>query len=110
MLIPFCGFDSLAADMAVWLAAQELHAVHGQQTAKTYTAIGPAKGSVSKGTMASVLEIFGPPQEERSVAFHPYALNPPEATAGTWWFLWVASVWLESEHVSLLRRIASICR
>jgi short subunit dehydrogenase-like uncharacterized protein len=80
-IVPFCGFDSVPADLGVLLLAD-----HAQQTGRALgriTGYYQAKGGFNGGTLASALNLLE--RERASDLANPFLLNPdPKTDRATW--------------------------
>ena len=81
-LVHACGFDSVPSDLGCFMVQQAARALHGRPCHEVKLFVTRSAGSLSGGTMASMLTMI-----ERSddptipqMFTDPYALNPP----GTW--------------------------
>lgn len=80
-IVPFCGFDSVPADLGVWLIAEHLRE-RGQQLGDI-TAYYSMKGGLNGGTLATALRMME--QERPKDMAHPFLLNPdPKIDRETW--------------------------
>jgi short subunit dehydrogenase-like uncharacterized protein len=84
-LVHFCGFDSIPSDLGTWALQQEMIARHGGPASQVTTYVERLKGSMSGGTIASILEVAKAISADRGVARKlaaPYGLNPDPAYRG----------------------------
>jgi short subunit dehydrogenase-like uncharacterized protein len=85
-IVHTCGFDSIPSDLGVFLVAQECAARFGKKLGRTEFFIGPMRGGVSGGTIASMLAIASEARssrETRKLLASPYGLSPnPETDLG----------------------------
>jgi short subunit dehydrogenase-like uncharacterized protein len=56
-IIPSCGFDSLPADLGTLMLCDYLRREHNTAASEVNYYMGTAKGGVSGGTVASLLEV-----------------------------------------------------
>lgn len=78
-IVHCCGFDSVPFDLGVHMLAKSQEEL-GREIRQVETLMGPAKGGVSGGTIASgfaILEQF--PLKELSTMADPYSLVPVDA-------------------------------
>jgi short subunit dehydrogenase-like uncharacterized protein len=73
-LVPFCGFDSVPAELGVALLTDALGA-DGQGPPVDIVAAYRARGGFNGGTLASALHLFG--HESLRAAADPFSLLPP---------------------------------
>jgi short subunit dehydrogenase-like uncharacterized protein len=86
-IVHTCGYDSIPSDLGT-LVIQEAMLAQGAPAGRVRTIVGPTKGGVSGGTLASMMEILdlaADRKEARRMA-HPYALDPEgdHGTGDTW--------------------------
>lgn len=84
-IVHCCGFDSIPSDLGVWFLQQQARERHGQPAGRVRMRVKAAKGGLSGGTYASMLNIVEESRrdpETASVLKNPYALCPPEARKG----------------------------
>lgn len=87
-IVHACGYDSVPSDLGTLLLQDAMTAAGGPATRAT-TIVGPSRGGVSGGTLASmaaIVELAGEDREARRRMAHPYALDPEDdrGTADTW--------------------------
>jgi short subunit dehydrogenase-like uncharacterized protein len=78
-IVHCCGFDSIPMDMGVYHLQKEARRRHGAYCDSIVTLVKATKGTVSGGTLASMMNILKEVKEDREVARvmgNPYALNP----------------------------------
>lgn len=116
-IVHTCGYDSIPSDLATFLL-QEAMTADGSpaQTVRTY--VGPSRGGVSGGTMASMMEIMRLAEDRaaRRAMADPYALDPADdrGSADTWDDLrpqaddlveqWVAPFFMGPVNTRVVRR------
>lgn len=84
-IVHCCGFDSIPSDMGVWFLQREANKRLGQPLSHVRMRVKAAKGGLSGGTYASMLNIVEEARRDREVARllkNPYALCPPGAREG----------------------------
>ncbi|XAO26240.1 hypothetical protein I312_105074 [Cryptococcus bacillisporus CA1280] len=64
-IVPSCGFDSVPSDLVVYLANQTLQKVRPGSTLADSTSIFKVKGTISGGTIQSMITLTELPKEER---------------------------------------------
>ncbi|AAW44773.1 conserved hypothetical protein [Cryptococcus deneoformans JEC21] len=64
-IVPSCGFDSVPSDLIVHLANQTLQTVRPGSTLADSTSIFKVKGTISGGTVQSMITLTELPKEER---------------------------------------------
>lgn len=80
-IVPFCGFDSVPADLGVLLLAQQAHR-EGRGLGRV-TGYYQAKGGFNGGTLASALNLLE--RERPADLANPFLLNPnPKVDRATW--------------------------
>ena len=63
-IIPFCGFDSVPSDLAVYLIKNKIFSLHNEKVKNVHT-IYNAKGGINGGTIASAFEAISKiPQDD----------------------------------------------
>ena len=63
-IIPFCGFDSVPSDLAVFLMKNKISKIHNENIKRVHT-IYKAKGGINGGTIASAFEAISTiPQDD----------------------------------------------
>lgn len=84
-IVHCCGFDSIPSDLGVWFLQREAMERFGQPLRRVRMRVKAAKGGLSGGTYASMLNIVEEARRDREVARvlrNPYALCPPGAREG----------------------------
>lgn len=84
-IVHCCGFDSIPSDMGVFFLQKEIQARYGKYATHVRNFLKTAKGGLSGGTFASMLEILNEVQRDKAYAHlvnKPYALNPDPDFAG----------------------------
>lgn len=84
-IVHCCGFDSIPSDMGVWFLEKQAHEQFGGPLERVRMRLKAAKGGLSGGTYASMLNIVETSRRDREVARilkNPYALCPPDAREG----------------------------
>ena len=83
-IVHCCGFDSIPSDLGVLVLQSAAIAETGQPLEEVTLYVGPSKGGVSGGTIASMFGILGRAKEPRvrRVLGNPYALNPKDGPKG----------------------------
>ncbi|RFF29471.1 saccharopine dehydrogenase family protein [Wenzhouxiangella sediminis] len=84
-IVHCCGFDSIPSDMGVWFLQREAQERLGQSLERVRMRVKAAKGGLSGGTYASMLNIVEEARRDKEVARvlkNPYALCPPDAREG----------------------------
>lgn len=79
-LVHCCGYDSIPSDMGVYFLQQEAKKRFGQHCSTVTMRVKSAKGGVSGGTIASMLNLLkdaATDAELRTELADPYALCPP---------------------------------
>jgi short subunit dehydrogenase-like uncharacterized protein len=78
-IVHACGFDSIPSDLGVWLLAELAQKELGEALGETRMYIGPARGGVSGGTLASLTQLLAEARESqavRALIVNPYGLGP----------------------------------
>ncbi|KAM0793200.1 hypothetical protein ACM66B_000670 [Microbotryomycetes sp. NB124-2] len=70
------GYDSVPSDLTTFLATQKLKSLGKNVTVGRATGVAIAKGALSGGTFATMLEFAKAPSRDKKVAANPYALSP----------------------------------
>jgi short subunit dehydrogenase-like uncharacterized protein len=95
-IVHTCGFDSIPSDLGVLFLQREMRARHGATAAHVKLRVKGARGGMSGGTVASMLNMLEEAQHDPSVrrlVADPYALNPegerqgpdgPDPTGPAW--------------------------
>lgn len=84
-IVHCCGFDSIPSDMGVWFLQQHARERFGTPLERVRMRVKAAKGGLSGGTYASMLNIVEQARRNKEVARilkDPYALCPPQAREG----------------------------
>lgn len=83
-IVHCCGFDSIPSDLGTLLAHRTLER-EGLRLRRTRLRVGPTRGKLSGGTVASLFEILEQARADRGVRrilTDPYALNPSGERVG----------------------------
>lgn len=77
-IIHCCGFDSIPSDLGALMLVDHIKRTMGKETEMIYGLLGPSKGWVSGGTLASASAIISnsPLSSLREVGSNPYYLCP----------------------------------
>lgn len=84
-IVHCCGFDSIPSDMGVWFLQREAAERFGRPLDRVRMRVRAAKGGLSGGTFASMLNIVEEARRDKAVARilkNPYALCPEDARKG----------------------------
>jgi short subunit dehydrogenase-like uncharacterized protein len=84
-IVHCCGFDSIPSDLGVFLLQEGALERHGAPCSEVTASFGPLRGSVSGGSLHSMLtlvEELGRDRAARRVMRDPYALYPAGIPAG----------------------------
>ncbi|NBB92400.1 MAG: saccharopine dehydrogenase [Gammaproteobacteria bacterium] len=84
-IVHCCGFDSIPSDMGVWFLQKHARERFGEPLGRVRMRVKAAKGGLSGGTYASMLNIVEEARRDREVARvlkNPYALCPANAREG----------------------------
>ncbi|MDT8409327.1 MAG: saccharopine dehydrogenase NADP-binding domain-containing protein [Wenzhouxiangellaceae bacterium] len=84
-IVHCCGFDSIPSDLGVWFLQQAAHERFGKPLERVRLRVKAAKGGLSGGTFASMLNIVEQSRrdpETAKVLKNPFALCPPDARKG----------------------------
>lgn len=84
-IVHCCGFDSIPSDLGVWFLQQAAIKRFGQPLTRVRLRVKAAKGGLSGGTAASMLNIVETARanpETARVLKNPYAICPPEHREG----------------------------
>ncbi|MFV8570966.1 saccharopine dehydrogenase family protein [Marinobacter sp. SBS5] len=80
-IVHCCGFDSIPSDMGVWFLQQQAEETFGQPCQDVRMRVKVAKGGLSGGTVASMIniakEVGADPQLRKELA-NPFSICPPE--------------------------------
>lgn len=82
-IVHCCGYDSIPSDLGAFMLQQDMIA-RGAPAERITTYVGPAKGGVSGGTIASMLHIMemAKDRDTRRALVDPYSLDPADGKAG----------------------------
>lgn len=81
-IVPTCGFDSIPSDLGTFVLAEHAREQHGRALAEVRAYVTAARGGVSGGTVASVLQLMDAAAQDRDLRrmlVDPYALSPDRA-------------------------------
>jgi short subunit dehydrogenase-like uncharacterized protein len=84
-IVTCCGFDSVPMDVGVWFLQKEAQQRFGEHCSSISMYVKASSGTVSGGTIASMLNIIEESRNDRSIArilVDPYSLNPANERAG----------------------------
>ena len=84
-IVHCCGFDSIPSDMGVWFLQQAAKEKFGRPLERVRLRVKAAKGGLSGGTFASMLNIVEESRrdpETAKILKNPFALCPPDARKG----------------------------
>jgi short subunit dehydrogenase-like uncharacterized protein len=84
-IVHCCGFDSIPSDMGVWFLQKQARERFGGPLERVRMRVKAAKGGLSGGTYASMLNIVEQARRDKEIASilkNPYALCPPDARKG----------------------------
>jgi short subunit dehydrogenase-like uncharacterized protein len=84
-IVHSCGFDSIPSDLGVYFIQREAKAQKGQRAKKISMRVAAMKGGLSGGTYASLSNVMGQAQQDKSiykVLTNPYGLNPTDQQEG----------------------------
>lgn len=84
-LVHCCGFDSIPSDLGVWVLQQAAQERFGAPLERVRLRVKAAKGGLSGGTFASMLNIVEEAKRDEETARvlkNPYAICPPEHRKG----------------------------
>ncbi|NEZ03551.1 saccharopine dehydrogenase [Wenzhouxiangella sp. XN201] len=84
-IVHCCGFDSIPSDMGVWFLQKQARERFGGPLERVRMRVKAAKGGLSGGTYASMLNIVEQARRDKDIARilkNPYALCPPDARKG----------------------------
>lgn len=84
-IVHCCGFDSIPSDMGVWFLQRQARERFGKPLGRVRMRVKAARGGLSGGTYASMLNIVEEARRDKEVARvlkNPYALCPPDAREG----------------------------
>lgn len=80
-IVHCCGFDSIPSDMGVWFLQQQAEATFGKPCQDVRMRVKVAKGGLSGGTVASMINIakeVGANPKLRKELANPFSICPPE--------------------------------
>ena len=78
-IVHCCGFDSVPMDIGVWFLQQEVYQKTGKYCQSISMMVKKLKGSVSGGTIASLINIIKESRKNKNIKHilnNPYSLNP----------------------------------
>jgi len=78
-LVSMCGYDSVPSDLGCLLLQDAVHAHHGRYAPRVDTLVGPARGGISGGTIASASLLL---ERRRDPEVAPYLSDPGALTPG----------------------------
>jgi len=84
-IVHSCGFDSVPSDMGVFFSQQQAQSLLGKKLSSIRYQLIKAKGGVSGGTIASmmnIVELAVKKKPIRKLLANPYALNPDASFQG----------------------------
>jgi len=84
-LVHCCGFDSIPSDLGVWVLQQAARERYGAPLERVRLRVKAARGGLSGGTFASMLNIVEESKRDEETARvlkNPYALCPPDSRKG----------------------------
>ena len=79
-IVPCCGYDSIPSDMGVYFLQQQANQRFGEHCSTVTMRVKAAKGGVSGGTIASMLNLVKEASADASLRrelANPYSLCPP---------------------------------
>ncbi|MDP4546245.1 MAG: saccharopine dehydrogenase NADP-binding domain-containing protein [Marinobacter sp.] len=85
-IVHCCGFDSIPSDMGVWFLQQKAEETFGQPCQDVRMRVKVAKGGLSGGTVASMINIakeVGANPALRKELANPFSICPPEHRSKT---------------------------
>ena len=85
-IVHCCGFDSIPSDMGVWFLQQKAEEAFGQPCQDVRMRVKVAKGGLSGGTVASMINIakeVGANPALRKELANPFSICPPEHRSKT---------------------------
>ncbi|WP_372965102.1 trans-acting enoyl reductase family protein [Marinobacter sp.] len=85
-IVHCCGFDSIPSDMGVWFLQQQAEKTFGQPCQDVRLRVKVAKGGLSGGTVASMINIAkeaGADPKLRKELANPFSICPPEHRSET---------------------------
>lgn len=81
-VVPTCGFDSIPSDLGTFVLAEHAREELGRALAEVRAYVRAAKGGVSGGTVASMVQVMEAASKDRALRrllSDPYALSPDRA-------------------------------
>lgn len=84
-IVHCCGFDSIPSDLGVWVLQNAARERFGAPLARVGLRVKAARGGLSGGTFASMLNIVESARADKDVARvlkNPYAICPPDQREG----------------------------
>lgn len=81
-IVHACGFDAIPSDLGVWMVADAARKRYHTALGQTRMFVGPMRGGLSGGTLASMLELLREARTDRTtrrLLANPYALSPDPA-------------------------------
>lgn len=84
-IVHSCGFDSIPSDMGTYFIQQQSYNKFGEYLTQVRYSLTKAKGGISGGTIASMINIIKLAASDKSlrkVLLNPYALNPDPTFKG----------------------------
>jgi short subunit dehydrogenase-like uncharacterized protein len=84
-LVHSCGFDSIPSDLGTLLVQTTAIERLGAPLDEVRMVMGPSRGELSGGTVASLLHVLDEARNDREVrrvVGNPYGLNPPDERSG----------------------------
>ncbi len=84
-IVHSCGFDSIPSDMGTFFVQQEAKKRFGKNLKNVRFSLTKAKGGISGGTFASMINIVKQAVKDkrvRKILFNPYSLNPSPSFKG----------------------------
>ena len=85
MIVHSCGFDSIPSDIGTFFIQREANTRFGEPLKNVRFSLTKAKGGISGGTFASMINIIKQAVKDkrvRKVLFNPYSLNPDPSFKG----------------------------
>ncbi len=84
-IVHSCGFDSIPSDLGVFYTQKEAKSALGSYLKNVRFSLTKAKGGISGGTFASMINIVKQAVKDkrvRKILFNPYSLNPDPSFKG----------------------------
>ena len=84
-IVHSCGFDSIPSDMGTYFIQQQANEKFGSPLKNVRFSLTKAKGGISGGTFASMINIIKEAvrdKQVRKILFNPYSLNPSPSFKG----------------------------